>query len=86
MYCFLLLPEKGQELVGKLLHNNKALKLQLVIALICTTTHSITLYPQEQPIHSNFVPCTFNMLQKTLLKEIDACLKSESSFPHLAHL
>lgn len=71
MCHFLLLPEKGQELVEKLLHNNKSLKLHLVIALICTITHSITLFPQDQPIHTYFVPCTFNMFQKHLLKARD---------------
>lgn len=69
MYHFLLLSETGQELVGKLLPNNKWLKLQLVIALICTIRHSITLFLQEQPIHSYSVPHTFNMLQRHLLKE-----------------
>lgn len=69
MYRFLLLPEKGQELVEKLLRNNKSLKLQLVIALTSAIAHSMTLFPQEQPIHSYFLPYTFNMLKKHLLKE-----------------
>lgn len=66
MYHFLLLSERGQELVGKLLRN---IKLQLVIALICTIRHSITLFLQEQPVYSYSVPRTFNMLQKHILKE-----------------
>lgn len=42
MFCFLLLPEKGQELVEKLSHNNESLKVQIIIDLIYTIIHSIT--------------------------------------------